>query len=372
MNVRSLLEALDQRCPRETADSWDCVGLLVGDPDQEIQGVWVARDLTVDILRAAQSRGFGLILVHHPLLFPKKQVIASLLKGDLIYEAVRSGIAVAAYHTQFDRSSLEVVQAVSEGLGCVPQGRFTQGVSSFLLSVTLPEASVAKVRAALAQAGAGHLGDYSECSVQHSVVGTYVPQGGAQPFLGGDLGALKTVSEVCLRMQVPRPLRQRVEQALRASHPYEVPAFEWFPLNQPTGVTGCHAGVGMGFWGDFSSPLTACDFGDRVKACFQVPGFHFTGKPPEFVRRVGFSPGQGEAFLEEAAERGCDILVTGEVGYHAALAVARQGLCVLELGHPQSELFFIHTCVHWVRALGLPVEASFEAPRLWTDCLGIN
>jgi len=46
-------------------------------------------------------------------------------------------------------------------------------------------------------------------------------------------------------------------------------------------------------------------------------------------------------------------MITGEAGYHVALGGARSGMMVLELGHRQSEKFFVPTIKGWLSELGL-------------------
>lgn len=57
--------------------------------------------------------------------------------------------------------------------------------------------------------------------------------------------------------------------------------------------------------------------------------------------------------MEAASAAGCDLFITGEVGYHTALDGARKGMAVMELGHRESEVFYIKTMESWLNGIGL-------------------
>ena len=90
-------------------------------------------------------------------------------------------------------------------------------------------------------------------------------------------------------------------------------------------------------------------------------------EPKYRVRRVAFTPGKGSAFLKAAARAGCDVFVTGEVDYHEALLAMRMGMTVIELGHRESELFFLLTMEQWVKKEKLkPVVINSPVQR-WIE-----
>lgn len=64
--VRAIEQALYGWAPRELAESWDNVGLLVGDPDASISHILVALDITPAVVAEAADTGCQLIVAHHP------------------------------------------------------------------------------------------------------------------------------------------------------------------------------------------------------------------------------------------------------------------------------------------------------------------
>ena len=130
--ISRILDRLEELAPVATAEEWDNVGLLVGDRTWKTNGAVVSVDLTREALDTARKQGFGLIVLHHPCIFPKSRGLSKLVNSGaegsrdrLIFEALRAGIAIVACHTNFDKCSIEVVERVAEGLGIAPKGRAT-------------------------------------------------------------------------------------------------------------------------------------------------------------------------------------------------------------------------------------------------------
>src|SRR5699024_7141457 len=87
----------------------------------------------------------------------------------------------------------------------------------------VPHESAEAVTVAMANAGAGAIGDYDHCSFVSSGTGTFRPLAGADPTIGS-VGDLTRVQETRVEMVAARRLRRKVLDALRGAHPYEEPA----------------------------------------------------------------------------------------------------------------------------------------------------
>src|SRR4051812_40243129 len=117
--VSEIIAALERRAPSGTSEKWDNTGLLAGDPSWKTRGAVISVDLTPRAIETAVKHGARLIVTHHPCIFPKGRGLGRIVPGpqsgisSLVFEAIRQGIAVAAYHTNFDQCSLEVVRAVA-------------------------------------------------------------------------------------------------------------------------------------------------------------------------------------------------------------------------------------------------------------------
>ena len=113
--VMALLEGI---APLEGAEEWDNVGLLCGNPDARVDRVLCALDLTPAVLRKAVRENVQMIVTHHPILFrPRKNLREDDPEGRLLCDLVRSGIAMAAMHTNYDNAHPGVNDALADCLG---------------------------------------------------------------------------------------------------------------------------------------------------------------------------------------------------------------------------------------------------------------
>jgi dinuclear metal center YbgI/SA1388 family protein len=363
--VADILSELEKRAPFGAAEDWDNVGLLAGDPAWKTSGAVVSIDLTEAALAEAKKAGSNLIVTHHPCIFPKGRGLSKLVPGPagslsrLLLEALSSQIAIVSSHTNFDRCALEVVDAVARGLGVEPKGRLLEHASGSLkkLVVFVPKTHVDTVREAICAAGAGQIGRYDSCSFGAEGEGTFRGEEGTTPFLGKP-GSLEKAAEVRLETVFPTGMERPVLKALLAAHPYEEVAFDVYSLEQAPSGQGLARGLGYGFWGDFQEPKPFPELRKSVRSLFNIDGFWITENPPSRVKRIGFVAGKGASFVGAARSVGCDLLITGEAGYHTALDGWRHGLAVMELGHRESELFFIKTMSSWLSQLGLRTVES--------------
>ena len=360
ISVHEIMRALEARAPAGTAEKWDNVGLLVGDPAWKTKGAVVSIDLTSQAIETAKKKGYKLIINHHPCIFPKGKGLSTVVAGSPVYEAIRSGIAVVSSHTNFDQCALEVVHSITGALGVTALGRLIEDPHHALskLSVFVPGSHLESVRSALSLAGAGHVGNYDSCTFESPGKGTFRAKQGAKPFVG-QLGMITRVDEHRLESVFPRGLKKPILAALRKAHPYEEIAYDLYPVEQAPSPHGVVSGLGYGFWGDFRSPKAFSDVSRSVKDLFTASGFLVTHPVPKRIRRIGFVAGKGASFVGAASAAGCDLFITGEAGYHSSLEASQprmgaiKGMAVMEIGHRESEKFFFATMKKWLIEIGM-------------------
>lgn len=367
--VSEVLRHLEALAPNSVAEDWDNVGLLVGDKKSPVTKAIVCIDLTSEAIELAEAQKCSLIVNHHPCIFPKGKGLSKLNSDSLVYQAIQKGISVVASHTNFDQCALEVIQSVSSGLGLKAKGRFHEKSRGDLLKLVtyVPETHLEAVRTEVSKAGAGHIGQYDQCAFFSKGEGTFRGGDLSNPFLGKP-GKLERVEEVRFETIVPRGLKNRVIQALHSSHPYEEVAYDLYPVEQSLSSKGLVEGAGYGFWGEFTEPRPFSDVAKDVKSLFNIDGFWITHPIPSKVTKLGFVAGKGAAFLEAAVGIGCDLFITGEAGYHSALASMRRGMGVMELGHRESERFFVETMKNWLSRLGIETFVSTTpTQKIWQE-----
>jgi dinuclear metal center YbgI/SA1388 family protein len=333
MRLADLITHLDSWYDPRWAESWDKVGLVCGDPDQDVRRVLLAVDPVLAVVDEAIAYDADLVLVHHPLLLtPVSSMAATTHKGRVLHRLVASGTALFAAHTNADVPADGVNDAIARTLGLQDATVLlpTDGGGLDKLVVFVPVEDAEAVRRAVTQAGAGAIGAYDSCTFSTPGEGRFRPLGGAQPAIG-TVGDLEVVPEVRVESVYPRPLRRRVVEALRAAHPYEEPAFDLIELVDPPGgpSTGAMppATRGHGRVGTLAGEITLREFADRVADAFPTTahGVRVAGDPDRPVRTVAIGAGSGESLLEEARRSGADVFVTSDLKHHRASEFLEEG-----------------------------------------------
>ncbi|ENX43917.1 NGG1p interacting factor NIF3 [Acinetobacter sp. IRS14] len=93
----------------------------------------------------------------------------------------------------------------------------------------VPESHLESTKQAIFSAGAGGIGNYEHCAWQVKGIGQFKPVKGADPYIG-ELGELEQVDEWRVETIVIEENAKTVAKALKASHPYEEPAFEFIQI----------------------------------------------------------------------------------------------------------------------------------------------
>lgn len=315
--LSDVVALLDRRYPPETAESWDAVGTVCGDPDQPVRRVLLAVDATAAVADEALAWGADLLWTHHPLLLrPVHGVAATTAKGAVVHRLVRGGCALHVTHTNADAPDGGVPDALAEALGVVDRAPLVPRPTEPLdkVVVMVPEEDADRLVDALAAAGAGELGEYTRCAWTTTGIGTFVPGDRANPAIG-ERGAVTRVPEARVEMVAPRRLRADVVAALRAAHPYEEPAFDVLELAAFPGRAG------GGRVGDLAEPTTLGAFAERVARVLPptAQGVRVAGPADAEVHRVAVVGGSGDSFFDAVRRSGADVYVTGDLRHHPAL-----------------------------------------------------
>ena len=103
MTIRDVVSAIEEFAPLRLQDSYDNSGLIIGRYDDEVHGVLLAVDVTEEVIAEAEREGCDLIITHHPIIFtPLKRLNSSNYVERCVEQALRSGIALYACHTNLD------------------------------------------------------------------------------------------------------------------------------------------------------------------------------------------------------------------------------------------------------------------------------
>ncbi len=364
MLISELLDRLETLAPLSLALDWDNVGLLLGDPRREIHRALISLDVTPNAVNRALETGADLILSHHPLIFrPLKRI-----NDPLLLKLAENRIAVISLHTNLDVAPDGVNQALAAKLGLQVTGHLSseQGGLWYHLSVTVPAGHTDKVAEAAFAAGAGRIGNYSSCSARHQVSGTFEAMTGANPFIKTDPGQPRQrAAEEELEFMVGENPLQEVITAVRHSHPYETPLLYWWPVANPNPT------YGLGLVGTLPQELSLAGIAELVARSLGCPRPRvWTAglEPSTPIARIAVCGGAGASVLP-AAERSADLLVTGDISYHALLD---SRIPVIDAGHFYTEYPVLDTLHRWLTGWNLPCEAlPLEDHEYWRQMLDL-
>ena len=328
-----IFNIMENLAPSYLAEGWDNSGLQVGDPQGAVERILLTIDVNPAVAREAADRGASLIISHHPLMFkPPRAINIRQPLGELISFLIRNNITVFASHTNLDAAAGGVNSILAEKLGLTGTAVLQQAGQSRLykLVIFIPVGHEEKVRAAVLDAGAGWIGDYSHCSFMAGGTGTFKPLAGANPFYGR-AGELARVEETRLETIVPAGLLKKVLDAMLAAHPYEEVAYDILPLENRD------MSCGLGRVGKLAEPLSLGRFAGIVKEALGLDAVRMGGNPDRPVQTVAVCGGSGADLWPQALKAGADTFVTGDIKYHTARDIAAAGMNFIDAGHYGTE-----------------------------------
>jgi len=352
-SVGDIAEAVERFAPLSLAEEWDNCGLQAGSPAAEVGRILVALTPLPEVFDEAEEKGADFLLFHHPLIFrPIKTVNTASYPGDLLARAIRNDLAVYAAHTSYDAAPAGVSAALAQTLGLIGPLRIVAPRGALRkLVVFVPEDDVDTVAQALAAAGAGVIGDYTECTFRARGTGTFRGGDESNPYLG-ERGRLEMVDEVRVETVVPAHAVGHAVEAATAAHPYEEVAMDIYP------VEGFQEGCGYGRLGAMQEPLTSEGLREHVSGSLGFPA-RLVADSGRQIQRVAVLGGSGGSFLPEVASSGAHAYVTGDVDYHDALLAESLGLTVIDAGHAATELPSLGPlAMRLEEVVDVPVEVS--------------
>ncbi len=336
LNVRDITGILRNAYPFSRAESWDKVGLLIGDANMEINYLLVAHEVTDATIDEAQNVGANCLVVYHPPLFrPLENLNFSNHSVRLAARCISANIAVVAVHTALDNAPLGRALgdklAAQLGIRDVDVFKPSGQEGLYKLIVYVPINDVERLQWAMWDAGAGAIGSYDQASFRVRGQGTFRPLEGANPTIG-HIGKLETVDEWRLEVIVPESKREAVLQAMKEAHPYEEVAHDIYKFRINGGESWGAARIGH-----LKSSTRFVDFARHVQEKLSAPNLRLIPSKKNEIRIVACVPGSGASYIDAAAKIGCDCLITGDIKHHDALQAQVHNMSIIDATHTATE-----------------------------------
>ncbi|MEJ6981135.1 Nif3-like dinuclear metal center hexameric protein [Pedobacter sp. P351] len=333
MKLHQLTTFLESLAPLSYQEDYDNSGLITGNPDQEIRAALISLDCTEEILDEAIKKGCNLVISHHPIVFKGlKKFTGKTYVERVVIKALKNDIALYAIHTNLDHIQTGVNGKICEKLG-LKNPRILSPKEGFLkkLSTYAPVDNVSNIRTALFNAGAGNIGNYSECSFNSEGYGTFKASENANPYVG-EKGELHRENEVKIEVVFSNYQERAIISALKSAHPYEEVAYDIYQL------TNSHDQVGAGMIGALEKEMTEIDFLNFVKLELNARVIRHTTLTGRPVRNVAVCGGSGSFLLKHAISAQADVFITADFKYHEFFD-AEYKLVIADVGHFESEQF---------------------------------
>lgn len=330
VNGHEIIQLFESWAPKKMACMPnDPIGLAIGTLNKKVTKVLVTLDVTHEVVDEAISKGCELIIAHHPPIFMKlAHLRTDNPKGRLYEKCLKHDIAVYAAHTNLDVAPGGVNDLLADALKLQDRKPLEHTYSDQMmkLAVFVPNENADAVRAALAKAGAGQIGNYDSCSYSLQGEGRFRAAEGADPYVG-EIGELHIEQEQKVEIVFPQTIKNRVLKAMLQVHPYEEPAYDLYALDLKTNEQG------LGRIGKLVEPMTLQAFAEFVKDALDVPALRVVGPLDAIVHKVAVVGGDGNKYIHTAKFAGADVFVTGDIGFHMAQDAEVDGLWIVDPGH---------------------------------------
>jgi dinuclear metal center YbgI/SA1388 family protein len=333
MKINEIISCIESFAPLSFQESYDNSGLITGDPAQETDSALLCIDVTEEVINEAIKLKCALIISHHPIVFrPIKKLSDKNYVTRCIIKAIQNNIALYSAHTNIDAVRQGVNARICEKIGLkntqvlVPR---TEELRKLVFFVPVSHAD--KVRKKVFEAGAGHIGNYDQCSFNLQGDGTFRGSEDTNPFVG-EKGKFHTEKEIRVETIYPVHRESAIIKAMLDSHPYEEVAYDIYPL------ANLYNQAGSGMVGELQDPLGEMVFLKRLKKIFRAGIIRHSPLPGKEIKKVAVCGGSGIQFLDQAINSGAGIYITADIKYHQFFD-ADGRIIIADIGHYESEQF---------------------------------
>ena len=333
MKINEVISILEELSPLSYSEGFDNTGLLVGNYNTEVKGILVTLDTLESIVDEAIKNNCNLIVSFHPIIFSGlKKLTGKNYVERVVIKAIKNNIAIFSMHTALDNSWNGVNAMICKKLKLTNRNILIPKSDTIKkLTTYAPSDSADKLLEQLFKAGAGSIGNYSNCSFSTEGNGSYLGNENSNPVKGVK-GELHYEKEVQLNITIPKHKEASVLKALFNFHPYEEVPYEIITLDN----TNQH--IGMGMTGELENPMTEIEFLNYLKKNMNTNCVRHSKLMNKSIHKVAILGGSGSYAIEAAKRSGADAFVTADCKYHDFFK-AENNILLADIGHYESEQY---------------------------------
>lgn len=317
MKIKTLTKKLEKNFPKDIAEFWDNIGLLVGDENREITKVQISLDATEKIIDHAIENKVNLIITHHPIIFSGiKNITSKNFIGKKLLKLIENKIAVYSMHTNLDSAKEGLNQYITEKLGVKTSKILEEKyMDIYLLSVCVKEEFIEKLKSKIEKFGLEYNG-YKNIYYTSNSLENFVDKNKKISVLG-EKGKLSNLLNEIKKIQ-----------------PYEEITYEMIKTENKISLGG------LGRIYDLSEEMELGSYLEVVKEKLSLDNVRVVGELDKKIKKIAVVNGGGASFLSKIEKIGVDLFITGDIKYHEALDAREMGISIFDIGHYESEYFF--------------------------------
>ncbi|UII23935.1 Nif3-like dinuclear metal center hexameric protein [Fulvivirga ligni] len=331
--IKDIIQYLEAVAPAAYQESYDNSRLITGNSSEAVTNVLITLDTTEEVVEEAIQKNCNLIISHHPIVFKGlKSLTGKNYIERTVIKAIKNDIAIYAIHTNLDNVSQGVNKKICDKLGLVNTKVLVPKSEILTKLVTyIPSQNTDAVLDALHEAGAGNIGNYSNCSFKVEGTGSFKPNDAANPHIG-EVNQQEYLQEDRVELIFPSYLEGKITNTLKNAHPYEEVAYYL------TQLKNAHQDVGSGMVGELSKEMTPKEFLQYLKEKMNLSCIRHTKLVKDKVKTIAVCGGSGSFLLPNAIGAGADFYVTADFKYHEFFD-AENHLTIADIGHYESEVY---------------------------------
>tara|TARA_R110002072_G_scaffold29748_2_gene93579 strand:- start:661 stop:1755 length:1095 start_codon:yes stop_codon:yes gene_type:complete len=333
MIVQDVINHLEELAPLAYAEDFDNVGLLVGNKTQKVTGILVTLDTLEAVVDEAIEENCNLIVSFHPIIFKGlKKLTGKNYVERVVMKAIKHDIAIFSIHTALDNALQGVNDMICNQLELtnkrilIPQSETIKKLTTYV-----PKNEAEELRTALFNAGAGDIGNYSDCSFNVEGYGTYKGNEESNPTKGKK-GKTHTEEETKITVTYAKHLESQILKTLLKTHAYEEVAYEVTTLENK------NQNIGMGMIGEFVNPMDEASFLKHLKTKMNTECIRHSLFLNKKIKKVAVLGGSGSFAIQAAKASGADAFVTADLKYHDFFT-SENNILLADIGHYESEQF---------------------------------
>ncbi len=335
--VSDVVDFLEYFAPPSLNPAEAVCGLQSGAGSLPVTAVILAPFVTQSVIRVANATTANLIVTPTPLITaPLGSFRSDEWPGSLVSQLLQCGLSLYTLGPSAAIAPSGFDHCFAERLGIAGTRQLLPASvePEMKLVVFVPVEAVNRVLLALAEAGAGVIGNYTHCAFETLGTGSFIPGPGSQPSTGTP-GRFKSVEEARLEMRVPQRELSGVLAALLDVHPYEEPAYDIYPLRNPGAV------FSRGKLGELPLPVSMVTVLGQIEDALHSYGsnrLRSYNVQNRSVRNVAVVSGESDngTTVQAALRANADVVILGSVSQQDQMMVDGHNTALVDTGYAPS------------------------------------